>query len=161
MIFRIGFGFDVHPLETGHRLIIGGIEIPWNKGCVGHSDGDALIHAICDAMIGAAGAGDIGTHFPDTSQEFKGIDSKILLGKTKDIIRLKGYQLAQVDSTVCLEKPKIASYLPLMVQTLADTLETDPGNVSVKATTTEKLGFIGREEGVAAYAVVLIEKIGS
>jgi 2-C-methyl-D-erythritol 2,4-cyclodiphosphate synthase len=159
MNFRVGFGFDVHPLVEGPRLFIGGIDISWNKGCAGHSDGDPLIHAICDAMLGAAGAGDIGTHFPDTSPEFEGIDSKILLGKTNNIIRLKGYQLAQVDSTVCLEKPKIASYLPEMVKTLANILETDPGNVSVKATTTEKLGFVGREEGVAAYAVVLLERV--
>jgi 2-C-methyl-D-erythritol 2,4-cyclodiphosphate synthase len=161
MNFRVGFGFDVHPLETGPKLVIGGVDISWHKGCSGHSDGDVLIHAICDAMLGAAGAGDIGTHFPDTSKEYKGIDSRILLGKTKDIIRLKGYQLAQIDSTVCLEKPKIASYIPQMARTLADVLETDPGNISVKATTTERLGFVGREEGVAAYAVVLLEKVGS
>ena len=158
MNVRIGFGFDVHPLETGRKMVIGGIEIPWNKGCAGHSDGDPLIHALCDAMLGAAGAGDIGTHFPDTSPEFKGISSKILLEKTKDIVHLKGYQFIQADSTVCLEKPKISSFIPSMIQTLSDILKTDPGNISVKATTMEKLGFVGRQEGVAAYAVVLLEK---
>ena len=159
MNFRVGFGFDIHPLETGPRLVIGGVDISWHKGCSGHSDGDVLIHAICDGMLGAAAAGDIGTHFPDTSPEYKGIASTILLGRTKDIIRTKGYQLAQVDSTVCLEKPKIASYIPSMIRILADVLEADPGNISVKATTTEKLGFVGREEGIAAYAVVLLEKV--
>ncbi len=159
MSLRIGFGFDVHRLEAGHKLVIGGIEIPWHKGCVGHSDGDPLIHAIIDAMLGASGARDIGTHFPDTSPEFKGISSKILLDKTNGIIHQQGYQFIQADSTICLEQPKIASLLPSMVQTLADILKTDPANISVKATTTEKLGFTGREEGVAAYAVVLLEKI--
>ncbi|KPK80953.1 MAG: 2-C-methyl-D-erythritol 2,4-cyclodiphosphate synthase [Bacteroides sp. SM23_62_1] len=161
MNFRIGFGFDVHPLEEGPRLVIGGIDIPWNKGCAGHSDGDPLIHAICDAMLGAVAAGDIGTHFPDTSPEFKGIDSRILLARTNEIIRIKGYRLIQIDSTICLEKPKIASYLTSMVKSLADILGTDPENISVKATTTEKLGFVGREEGVAAYAVVLLEKMSA
>ena len=158
MNFRVGFGFDVHRLEKGHKLVIGGITIPWHKGCLGHSDGDPLIHAICDAMLGASGAGDIGTHFPDTSPEFKGIRSTILLGKTSDIIQMNGFQFIQADSTVCLEQPKIASFIPSMIQTIADILKTDPGNISVKATTNENLGFVGRQEGVSAYAVVLLGK---
>jgi 2-C-methyl-D-erythritol 2,4-cyclodiphosphate synthase len=156
---RIGFGYDIHRLEPGRRLVIGGTEIPWGKGCAGHSDGDPLIHAICDAMLGAAGAGDIGTHFPDNSAEFKDIDSRILLQKTAEIIAAAGYKLVQADSTVCLEKPKISSYIPAMIKQIALTLKVNEGQISVKAKTGEKIGFVGREEGVAAYAVVLAEKL--
>jgi 2-C-methyl-D-erythritol 2,4-cyclodiphosphate synthase len=156
---RIGFGYDIHRLEEGRRLVIGGTEIPWHKGCIGHSDGDPLIHAICDAMLGAAGAGDIGKHFPDNSPEFKDIDSRILLRKTVDIVAKTGYRFAQADSTVCLEKPKISSFIPAMIEQLAATLGVQKDQLSVKAKTGEKIGFVGREEGVAAYAVVLLEKI--
>lgn len=156
---RVGFGYDIHRLEAGRRLIIGGTEISWNKGCTGHSDGDPLIHAICDAMLGAAGAGDIGTHFPDNSNEFKDIDSRILLSKTVDIIAEAGYKIVQADTTVCLEKPKIASYIPAIVRQIATTLGVQEGQISVKAKTGEGIGFVGREEGVAAYAVVVLEKL--
>jgi 2-C-methyl-D-erythritol 2,4-cyclodiphosphate synthase len=156
---RIGFGYDIHRLEPGRRLVIGGTEIPWGKGCAGHSDGDPLIHAICDAMLGSAGAGDIGTHFPDNSPEFKDIDSRILLQKTAEIIADAGYKLVQADSTVCLEKPKINSYIPAMIKQIALTLKVSEGQISVKAKTGEKIGFVGREEGVAAYAVVIVEKL--
>ena len=156
---RVGFGYDIHRLEAGRRLVIGGTEIPWTKGCAGHSDGDPLIHAICDAMLGAAGAGDIGTHFPDNSEEFKDIDSRILLSKTVDIIAVAGYRVIQADSTVCLEKPKIALFIPSMVKQIAMTLGIQEGQLSVKAKTGERIGFVGREEGVAAYAVVVLEKI--
>jgi 2-C-methyl-D-erythritol 2,4-cyclodiphosphate synthase len=156
---RVGFGYDIHRLETGRRLIIGGTEISWNKGCAGHSDGDPLIHAICDAMLGAACAGDIGTHFPDNSDEFKDIDSRILLSKTVEIIAAAGYRILQADTTVCLEKPKIASYIPAMVKQIATTLGVKEGQISVKAKTGEGIGFVGREEGVAAYAVVVLEQI--
>jgi 2-C-methyl-D-erythritol 2,4-cyclodiphosphate synthase len=156
---RVGFGYDIHRLETGRRLIIGGTEISWNKGCAGHSDGDPLIHAICDAMLGAACAGDIGTHFPDNSDEFKDIDSRILLSKTVEIIAAAGYRILHADTTVCLEKPKIASYIPAMVKQIATTLGVKEGQISVKAKTGEGIGFVGREEGVAAYAVVVLEQI--
>lgn len=156
---RVGFGYDIHRLEAGRRLIIGGTEIPWTKGCAGHSDGDPLIHAICDAMLGAAGAGDIGTHFPDNSDEFMNIDSRILLSKTIDIIASAGYRIIQADSTICLEKPKIVSYIPAMVKQIATTIGVPERQISVKAKTGERIGFVGREEGVAAYAVVVLEVI--
>jgi len=156
---RIGFGYDIHRLEPGRRLIIGGVEIPWSKGCAGHSDGDPLIHAICDAMLGAAGAGDIGTHFPDNSSEFKDIDSRILLKRSSEIVSSAGYKFIQADSTVCLEKPKIGPFIPAMVEQLANTLGVQKDQLSIKAKTGEKIGFVGREEGVAAYAVVLLEKV--
>jgi 2-C-methyl-D-erythritol 2,4-cyclodiphosphate synthase len=156
---RIGFGYDIHRLEAGRRLVIGGTEIPWDKGCAGHSDGDPLIHAICDAMLGAASAGDIGKNFPDNSPEFKDIDSRILLRKTVDIVAKAGYRFVQADSTVCLEKPKISSFIPAIIEQLAITLGVQKDQLSVKAKTGEKIGFVGREEGVAAYAVVLLEKI--
>lgn len=155
---RVGFGYDVHRLEPGRRLVIGGTEIPWDKGCAGHSDGDPLIHAICDAMLGAAGAGDIGTHFPDNSPEFRDIDSRILLKRTAEIISASGYRIIQADTTVCLEKPKISSYIPEMIKQVAGTLEIEESQISVKAKTGESIGFVGREEGVAAYAVILLEK---
>ncbi len=158
MNFRIGYGYDVHQLEEGRDLYLGGLKIPHSKGCIAHSDGDVLIHAICDALLGAAAMRDIGFHFPDTDPEFKNIDSKILLQKTMNIISNKGYSLVNIDSTICLQKPRIKDYISEITKTLADIINTDQDNISVKATTTEKLGFIGREEGIAAHAVVLIQK---
>lgn len=158
MSFRIGHGYDVHKLEEGRKLFIGGIKIPHTKGCIAHSDGDVLIHAICDALLGAAALRDIGYHFPDTNQDFKNIDSKILLQKTLDLVLSKGYSLVNIDSTVCLQKPKIQDFIPEITKTLASVLNTNQDNISVKATTTEKLGFVGREEGISAHAVVLIQK---
>ena len=159
MQIRVGFGFDVHPLIEGLPFTLGGIRINHSKGALGHSDADTLIHAICDALLGAANLGDIGKHFPDTSSEFKGIDSKILLSRTVQLIRDKGYSISNIDTTVCLQKPKIKTFIPEMTATLAEVMEIDDDDVSIKATTTEKLGFVGREEGIAAYAVVLITKI--
>ena len=156
---RIGFGYDIHRLETGRRLVIGGTEIPWVKGCTGHSDGDPLLHAIIDAMLGASAAGDIGTHFPDSSPEFRNIDSMILLKRTVTIVSEAGYRIIQVDSTICLEKPTVASYVPAMVTGIASTLGLDNSQVSVKAKTGEGIGFVGREEGIAAYAVVVLDKL--
>lgn len=158
MDFRVGFGYDVHQLKEGIPLWLGGIEIEHTKGSLGHSDGDALIHAICDAMLGAANLGDIGVHFPDTDPTLKGIDSKILLRKTAELIERKGYTIGNIDSTICLQRPKVKSYIPQMQAVLAKTLGIDPQQVSIKATTTEKLGFVGREEGVSAYAVVLLKR---
>jgi len=154
---RIGQGIDFHRLEKGLKLWLGGVHIPSEKGCVAHSDGDVLLHAICDAMLGAAALGDIGHHFPDTSPEFKNIDSKILLERTLALIKAKGFSVVNIDSTVCLEKPKIAGFIPEMRSVIAWVLETLPENISVKATTTEKLGFTGREEGIIALAVVLLQ----
>ena len=158
MTFRTGFGFDVHKLENNIDFWLGGIKIPHHKGAVGHSDADVLIHAICDALLGAANMRDIGFHFSDTSQEFKGIDSKILFKRTIDLIATKGYTIGNIDSTICLQQPKIADYIDEMRNTLAQVAEIDPDAISIKATTTERLGFEGREEGVSAYAVVLIYK---
>lgn len=155
---RVGFGYDVHQLELGRKFILGGIHIPFEKGPVAHSDGDVLIHAICDALLGAACMGDIGVHFPDTSDEFKGIDSKILLYKTLDKIREKGYRIVNIDSTISLQRPKIKEYIPFMQSTLSKVLDIPEEDISIKATTTEHLGFVGREEGIAAQVVVLIEK---
>ena len=157
MNIRIGQGIDFHRLEKGLKLWLGGINIPSEKGCVAHSDGDVLIHAICDAILGAAGLKDIGQHFPDTNPEFKNIDSKILLGKSFDLIREKGFSIINIDCTVCLEKPKIAPFSDRMRSTISKILETNPDNISIKATTTEKLGFTGREEGIVALAVVLLK----
>jgi 2-C-methyl-D-erythritol 2,4-cyclodiphosphate synthase len=158
MSIRIGFGYDVHKLEGGYPLWIGGIKVEHTKGSVGHSDGDVLIHAICDGLLGAANLRDIGIHFPDTDQSLKGIDSKILLKKTIELVRSKGYQINNIDTTVCLQKPKIKDYIPTMQQVLANVLEISTEDICIKATTTEGLGFVGREEGIAAYAVVLIAK---
>ena len=158
MKVRIGFGFDVHRLQEGLALTLGGIIIPHVKGSEGHSDADVLIHAICDALLGAAGLPDIGYHFPDTSEEFKNIDSKILLKRVMELISEKKYSVGNVDATLCLEKPKIAPHIERMKQTLAPIMELSAEDISIKATTNEKLGYIGREEGVAAYAVVLLEK---
>lgn len=159
MKIKVGFGYDVHALENGESLVLGGIEIPHSKGTVAHSDGDVLIHAICDALLGAANLKDIGYQFPDTSNDFKNIDSKILLKKTNELIRNKGFQIGNIDSTLAAQKPKLKGYIDLMQKTLANILELDIEDVSIKATTTEKLGFEGREEGISAYAVVLLTKI--
>ncbi len=158
MDFRIGFGYDVHQLQQGLPFWLGGVQIEHTKGSLGHSDGDALIHALCDAMLGAANLGDIGVHFPDTDPSLKGIDSKILLRKTMDIIAQKGYTIGNIDSTICLQRPKVKDYIPKMQAELAKALDIEPQQISIKATTTEKLGFVGREEGVSAYAVVLLRK---
>jgi 2-C-methyl-D-erythritol 2,4-cyclodiphosphate synthase len=155
---RIGQGIDFHRLEKGLKLWLGGILIPSEKGCVAHSDGDVLLHAICDAMLGAAGLNDIGFYFPDTSPEFKDIDSKILLKKTFDLVRKRGFRVVNIDSTVCLEKPKISPFIQGMKSIISSIIETTPDDVSIKATTTEKMGFIGREEGIIAIAVALISK---
>lgn len=159
MSFRIGSGVDFHQLVTGRELWLGGVHIPAEKGALGHSDADVLLHAICDAMLGALALGDIGTHFPDTSAEFKGIDSKILLERSITLIRQEGYRVINIDSTLCLEKPKIKPFVPQMQETIARILGLTNKDVSIKATTTEKLGFVGREEGLVAYATVLLERI--
>ena len=156
---RIGFGYDVHQLVTGRPLFLGGIEIPHTHGLLGHSDADVLIHAICDAILGAANMRDIGYHFPPVKgNEFENIDSKILLQKTISLIAEKGYTVGNIDATVCAEQPKLNPHIPAMQQTLARCMNIDPECVSIKATTTETLGFTGRKEGISAYAVVLIEK---
>ncbi|MCQ2220716.1 MAG: 2-C-methyl-D-erythritol 2,4-cyclodiphosphate synthase [Prevotella sp.] len=155
---RVGMGYDVHRLVEGRDLWLGGIKIEHSLGLLGHSDADVLIHAICDALLGAANMRDIGYHFPDTAEETDGIDSKILLRKTMDLIATKGYRLGNVDCTVCAERPKLNPHVEEMKACLADVMDTDAENISIKATTTEKLGFTGRQEGISAYAVVLIEK---
>ena len=155
---RIGFGYDVHQLTEGRELWLGGIRIPHTKGAIGHSDADVLIHAICDALLGAAALGDIGKHFPDTDATFNGIDSKILLQNVKVLLEEENYVISNIDTTVALQNPKIASYLPEMRMSVASVLGLSINQVSIKATTTEKLGFEGREEGISAYAVVLIEE---
>lgn len=155
---RIGQGIDFHQFAAGIDLWIGGIKIPHSKGAVGHSDADVLLHVICDAMLGAIGAGDIGLHFPDTDQSFKGIDSKILLKDTYAIIKTAGYELINIDSTVCLQLPKLRPHIDTMRKTIADVLEVEVDRISVKATTTEKMGYVGREEGIEAHAVVLLVK---
>ena len=155
---RIGFGFDVHKLVPDRELWLGGIRIPHTLGLLGHSDADVLIHAICDALLGAANLRDIGYHFPDTAGEYENIDSKILLRKVIALIAEKGYTVGNIDATICAERPKINPHIPQMQQTLAEVMGIDPDDVSVKATTTEHLGFTGREEGISAYAVALIEK---
>lgn len=155
---RIGHGYDVHALAEGLRLVIGGVEIEHTKGCVAHSDGDVAIHAICDAMLGALALGDIGKLFPDTSVEFKGIDSKILLRRVCDVISEKGYQVGNVDCTIAMQRPKLRPHIDTMRATLASVIGIDVDRVSVKATTTERLGFEGREEGVSVHSVVLLYK---
>ena len=159
MSFRVGFGFDVHQLKVGLDFWLGGIIVPHTKGGLGHSDADVLIHTICDALLGAANLGDIGKHFPDTAAMYKGIDSKILLKEVMLLIRNKGYEIGNIDSTICLQTPKIGPYIPEMKKVLAFCMNIDVDQVSIKATTTEKLSFVGREEGVSAYATVLINKI--
>lgn len=160
MSFRIGFGIDFHQLVEERDLWIGGVKIPHHKGAKGHSDADVLLHAICDAMLGALSLGDIGVHFPDTDAAYKNIDSKILLQRTFELIAAKGYKVVNVDSSLCLEAPKIKPYVNSMQETIASILQVDVSDVSVKATTTEKMGFVGREEGLIAYATVLLEKQG-
>lgn len=161
MNIRIGFGIDFHQLVEGRNLWLGGVLIPHAKGALGHSDADVLLHAICDAMLGAACLGDIGEHFPDTSDDYKNIDSKILLSRTNDLIKKENYKLVNIDSTLCLQLPKIKPYVQQMQITIAKLVGLLENEVSIKATTTEKLGFVGREEGVVAYATVLIEKVNS
>ena len=158
MNIRIGYGIDYHQLVEGRDLFIGGIKIPHDKGALGHSDADVLLHAICNALLGAAALGDIGVHFPDTANEFKNIDSKILLAKTKSLIEAEGYQVINIDSTLCLEAPKIKPYVPQMQETIAGILGITIKDVSIKATTTEKMGFVGRKEGLVAHAAVLIRQ---
>ena len=155
---RVGFGYDVHQLVEGRDLWLGGIKIPHSLGLLGHSDADVLIHAICDALLGAANMRDIGFHFPDTSDDTLGMDSKIILKKTVELIGTKGYRVGNIDATVCAEKPKLNPHIPAMAACMAQVIGTDPDNISIKATTTEKLGFTGRQEGMSAYATVLIYK---
>jgi len=159
MSFRIGFGIDFHQLVEERDLWIGGVLIPHHKGAKGHSDADVLLHAICDAMLGALALGDIGLHFPDTDPSYKGIDSKLLLNHTHKLISEKGYQVVNIDSSLCLEAPKIKPYVKQMESTIASIVGVLPEDVSVKATTTEKMGFVGREEGLVAYANVLLRKV--
>lgn len=156
-MYRIGSGVDFHQLVEGRDFWLGGVLIPHDKGALGHSDADVLLHAICDALLGALGLGDIGFHFPDTSVEFKNIDSKILLRRTYDLITKEGYRLVNVDTTLCLEKPKIKPYVIEMQKVIASILHVTERDISIKATTTEKLGFVGREEGVVAYATALLQ----
>ncbi len=158
MKFRIGYGFDVHALAEGLTLTLGGVVVPHSKGCVAHSDGDVVLHAICDALLGAAAMGDIGFHFPDTSSEFKGIDSKILLSRTVEIVTERGYKISNVDCTISMQRPKLRPYIDAMRSAIAAAMSMEVDDISVKATTTERLGFEGREEGVSASAVVLIYK---
>ncbi len=155
-MFRIGMGYDVHKLVEGRKLILGGIEIPHTLGLLGHSDADVLIHAICDALLGAANMRDIGYHFPDTSADTLNMDSKVILAKVVELIATKGYKVGNIDATVCAERPKINPHVPAMKACLAKVMGCDEDQLSIKATTTEKLGFTGREEGISAYAVALI-----
>lgn len=158
MSYRVGFGVDFHQLASGRDLWIGGVKISHDKGATGHSDADVLLHAICDALLGAACLGDIGLHFPDTSEEFRGIDSKILLKKTVELIRKENFQVINMDSTVCLEEPRIRPHAEEMRKIIAAIMDISINDISIKATTTERMGFIGREEGLAAYATVLLKK---
>ncbi len=159
MKIKVGFGYDVHRIQEGRELWLGGIRIQHDKGLLGHSDADVLIHSICDALLGAANLRDIGYQFPDTGVEFKNIDSKILLEKTIQLVRNKGYELGNIDATICVEQPKLNPYIPQMQSCLAQVLKVDADDISIKATTSEKLGFTGRQEGIAAYATVLISRI--
>lgn len=158
MNLRIGFGVDFHQLVTDREFWLGGIKIEHDKGALGHSDADVLLHAICDAMLGAACLGDIGVHFPDTDASLKNIDSKILLAKSFELIRQHGYSIVNIDSTLCLQAPKIKDYVPQMQAVIAGILSLEINAVSIKATTTEKMGFVGREEGLVAYATILLQK---
>ena len=159
MEHRIGFGYDVHKLAAGRKLILGGIEILNPVGCLAHSDGDVLIHAVIDALLGAAGLRDIGFHFPDTAPQYKDIDSTILLEKTVELLHVNGFTVGNIDTTVCLQRPKLKEYVPHMQEKMADILKVQPDHVSVKATTSEGLGFTGREEGIAVYAVALVYRL--
>ena len=157
--YRIGHGYDVHKLKTGEKFMIGGIEIDHEKGAVGHSDADIVIHVICDSILGALSEGDIGKHFPDTEEKYKGIDSKELLVEVMGILNKKGFELNNIDVTVLLQKPKLRNHIDNMIETLSTVMKIDKKKLSIKATTTEGLGFVGREEGVAAHCVTLINKI--
>ena len=159
MNYRIGFGYDVHQLVSGRDFWLGGIKIPFEKGGLGHSDADVLIHVICDALLGAANLGDIGKHFPDNSDEFKDIDSKILLKRVMQLIRLNKYEVVNIDSTICLQLPKLSLHIEKMKLELSNCMDIDTNDLSIKATTTEKLGFVGAGAGISAYATVLINKI--
>ena len=159
MNFRIGFGYDVHQLVSGRDFWLGGIKIPFDKGGLGHSDADVLVHVICDALLGAANMGDIGKHFPDSSEEFKDIDSKILLKNVMELIRKNNFEIVNIDSTVCLQLPKLAPFIDTMKLELSNCMGIDVNDISIKATTTERLGFVGKEKGISAYATVLINKI--
>lgn len=156
MKIRVGFGYDMHRLAEGRDLWMGGIKIDFEKGLQGHSDADVLIHSICDALLGAANLRDIGFHFPDTSDEFHGIDSKILLKKSVALLRKNGFEVGNIDATICAEAPKINPHVPAMQKTLSEIMEIDINTISIKATTSEKMGFVGRQEGITAYAVALI-----
>lgn len=158
MKIRVGFGFDVHRLVEGRELWLGGVLLPHDKGLLGHSDADVLVHTICDALLGAANMRDIGYHFPDTAGEYKDIDSKILLRRVVELIASKGYRVGNIDATVCAEQPKLKPHIPQMQEVLAKVMGIDTEDISIKATTTERLGFTGREEGISAYATVLIER---
>ena len=160
MNLRIGFGYDVHQLVEGRDFWLGGVKIPHNKGALGHSDADVLVHVICDALLGAANLGDIGKHFPDNSKEFKDIDSKLLLGEVVQMLKENNYEIVNIDSTVCLQLPKLAPFINQMKDELAKCINIESDRISIKATTTEKLGFVGIEKGVSAYATVLINKVG-
>jgi 2-C-methyl-D-erythritol 2,4-cyclodiphosphate synthase len=158
MHFRVGIGYDAHRLTENRKLILGGVEIPYDKGCLAHSDGDAVIHAIIDALLGAAGLPDIGTHFPDSSEEFAGISSTVLLHRTCILIRKQGFEIGNVDCAILLEKPKLKDFIPAMKVILAETMGIQPGQLGIKAGTNEKMGFVGRGEGIAVQAVALLEK---
>jgi len=159
MNYRIGFGYDVHQLVSGRDFWLGGIKIPFDKGGLGHSDADVLVHVICDALLGAANMGDIGKHFPDSSEEYKDIDSKILLKNVVELIRKNNFEIVNIDSTVCLQLPKLAPFIDTMKLELSNCMGIDVNDISIKATTTERLGFVGKEKGISAYATVLINKI--
>ena len=157
MNIRIGYGYDVHQLRDGEEFVLGGVTVPHSKGTVGHSDADVLIHTFCDAILGAANMRDIGFHFPDTSADYKGIDSKILLSEVMKLVREKGFELINIDSTVCLEKPKVNPHIPKMQEVLANCMSVELNQISIKATTSEKMGFVGTEKGIAAHAVALLK----
>ena len=159
MAYRVGFGVDFHQLAAGREFWLGGVRVPAEHGAVGHSDADVLIHALCDALLGALNLGDIGVHFPDTEAVYKNIDSKVLLQRVMSLIRGKGWRVVNADTTVCLEAPKIMKYAPLMRETMAPIIGVGPDDISIKATTTEKMGFVGRGEGLVAYATVLLERV--
>ena len=158
MSLRIGYGYDVHQLAEGEDLIVGGIHVPYHIGSVGHSDADVLLHVICDALLGALALGDIGTHFPDTDPAYKGIDSKVLLKRTYELVKQEGWALVNVDSTVCLQLPKLKPHIPTMQAIVAKLLDVEPNQIGIKATTTERLGFVGAQKGISAHAVVLLAK---
>lgn len=159
MKIRVGFGYDMHRLQSGRELWIGGVKLDYEMGLAGHSDADVLIHAVCDALLGAANMRDIGFHFPDTANEFENIDSKILLKKTAELLREKGYEIGNIDATICAEKPKMNPHIPVMQEAMSRVMGVDSEQISIKATTSEKMGFVGREEGITAYAVALIQKV--